>query len=210
MKIFGNIVSGGTQLVLMALAEKGAPYELVTLDFAKGAHKQRDHVSRQPFAKVPAAEHDGQVLFESRAIARYIDEAIPGERFTPADRKERALMEQWISVEMMEFFPIAHPLMFELCLKKVLGMGEPDPATVERLRASLRPVLAILDEALAGKSYLVGNKFTLADMVYMADLGYLHAAGEGAWITEYPNVTRWWKGISGRKSWGSVMQQLKR
>ena len=157
---------------------------------------------------MPAAEHDGQVLFESRAIARYIDEAFPGERFTPADLKERALMDQWISVEMMEFYPTAHPLVIELCIKKLIGMGDPDPATVERLRAKLRPVLAVLDRALEGKSYLVGNKFTLADMVYMPDLGWLHAAGEGAWISEYANVTRWWKGISSRKSWLSVMQQL--
>ena len=77
------------------------------------------------------------------------------------------------------------------------------------LRAKLRPVLSVLDKALEGKSYLVGNKFTLADMVYMPDLGWLQSAGEGAWLSEYANVTRWWKGISSRKSWLTVMQQLR-
>ncbi|HVJ19543.1 MAG TPA: glutathione S-transferase C-terminal domain-containing protein [Polyangiaceae bacterium] len=48
------------------------------------------------------------------------------------------------------------------------------------MRQKVRPVLAVLDRALEGKSYLVGNTFTLADMVYMPDLGWLHAAGEGA------------------------------
>ncbi len=209
MKVYGLIISAGTQLVLMALAEKGAKHEFVSLDFAGGEHKQPKYTALQPFAKVPAAEHDGQVLFESRAIARYIDEAIPGERFTPAYLMERALMDQWISVEMMEFYPTAHPLVLELCIKKLVGMGEPDPATVEALRKKVRPVLAVLDKALEGKNYLVGNKFTLADMVYMPDLGWLHAAGEGAWISEYANVTRWWNGISNRKSWQSVVAPIR-
>ena len=209
MKVHGLIISAGTQLVLMALAEKGAQHELVSLDFASGEHKQPKYTALQPFAKVPAVEHDGQVLFESRAIARYIDEAFPGERFTPADLKERALMDQWISVEMMEFYPTAHPLALELSIKPLIGMGDPDPATVETLRKKVRPVLAVLDKALEGKSYLVGNKFTLADMVYMPDLGWLHAAGEGAWISEFTNVTRWWNGISSRKSWQSVVGRLK-
>jgi glutathione S-transferase len=209
MKVHGLIISAGTQLVLMALAEKGAKHELVSLDFAGGEHKQPAYLALQPFAKVPAAEHDGFVLFESRAIARYIDEAFPGERFTPAALKERALMDQWISVEMMEHYPTAHALVLELVIKKLIGMGDPDPAKVEALRAKVRPVLAVLDKALEGKSYLVGGKFTLADMVYLPDLSYLHSAGEGAWISEFTNVTRWYQGIAARKSWQSVQERLR-
>ncbi len=201
MKVHGHPISGGTRLVLMALAEKKVPYELVTLDFAKGEHKQPAHVARQPFGKVPAIEHDGMTLFESRAIARYIADAFPGASILPTDAKQRALVDQWVNVELSEFNPTAHPLALELVIKPAMGMGAPDPAAVERGRVAVAPVLAVLDRALEGKSHLVGEQFSLADMVFMPDLELLHVGGEGPRIAKFANVARWWNQISERPSW---------
>src|SRR5947209_7088462 len=106
MKIFGNPVSTCTRKVLMTLNEHGAPFELVVIDFAKGEHKQPAHLARQPFGQVPALDDDGFALYESRAMARYID-GKHGARLTPQDAQARALMEQWISVETSNFSPHA-------------------------------------------------------------------------------------------------------
>src|SRR5437764_14836498 len=59
----------------MALAEKGVAHELVEVGF--GQHREEPHLSRHPFAKVPAFEHDGIKLYETQAILRYIDEDLP-------------------------------------------------------------------------------------------------------------------------------------
>ena len=59
----------------LALAEKGVAHELVDVPF--GAHREEPHLSRHPFAKVPAFEHDGFALYETQAILRYIDEGFP-------------------------------------------------------------------------------------------------------------------------------------
>jgi glutathione S-transferase len=201
MKLYGNPMSGGTRLVLMALAEKKVAHELVVLDFMKGEHKQPAHLARQPFGKIPAIEHDGLTLFESRAIARYIGETFPGPSFLPSGAKERAQVDQWVNVELAEFYPTAHPLAFELVIKPALGMGPPDPATVERLRAGVAPVFVVLDKALEGKRYLVGEQLSLADMVFMPDLELLHAGGEGARIGKLANVARWWQELSALSSW---------
>ena len=56
----------------LALAEKGVTHELVDVPF--GAHREEPHLSRHPFAKVPAFEHDGFALYETQAIMRYVDE----------------------------------------------------------------------------------------------------------------------------------------
>jgi glutathione S-transferase len=56
----------------LALAEEGVTHELVDVPF--GAHGEEPHLPRQPFAKVPAFEHDGFALFETQAIMRYVDE----------------------------------------------------------------------------------------------------------------------------------------
>lgn len=201
MKVYGHPFSPGTRLVLMALAEMNVDHELVPLDFAKGDHKAPAHLARQPFGKMPAIEHDGFTLFESRAIARYIVEAFPGPSLVPTDAKQRALFEQWLNVEAQEFFPVAHPLSLELVVKPAMGMGQPDAARVETLRASLGPVLTVLDKALEGKSHFVGDRFTLADMVYMPDFELLHMGGEGDRIAKHANVARWWKTVSARPSW---------
>src|SRR5271170_2579460 len=54
----------------LALAEKGVTHELVDVPF--GAHREDPHLSRQPFAKVPAFEHDGFTLYETQAIIAHL------------------------------------------------------------------------------------------------------------------------------------------
>src|SRR4051812_38916353 len=102
MKIFGHPMSTCTRKVLMTLAENNTPYELVVVDFAKGEHKQEPHLSRQPFGQVPALEDDGFELYESRAMSRYLNDKAGGP-LAPRDARDRARMEQWISVETSDF-----------------------------------------------------------------------------------------------------------
>jgi len=67
----------------LALAEKGVTHELVDVPF--GAHREEPHLSRHPFAKVPAFEHDGFALYETQAIMRYVDERFAGTPLQPED-----------------------------------------------------------------------------------------------------------------------------
>ena len=73
LKIFGSPMSTCTRKVLMTLAETNTPYELTTIDFAKGEHKAQPHLGRQPFGQIPAIDDEGFAMFESRAICRYVD-----------------------------------------------------------------------------------------------------------------------------------------
>src|SRR6202162_6626508 len=76
----------------LALAEKGVTHELVDVPF--GTHRQEPHLSRQPFAKVPAFEHDGFALYETQAMLRYIDEGFPVAPLQPPDLDQFARMSQ--------------------------------------------------------------------------------------------------------------------
>src|SRR3954453_506280 len=104
IKLYGHPMSTCTRKVLTTLAETNTQYDLVVIDFAKGEHKQQPHVSRQPFGQVPAIEDDGFAMYESRAIARYINEKVGG-NLSPKDVAGRAKMEQWISIEAQDFSP---------------------------------------------------------------------------------------------------------
>ncbi|CAL4949913.1 unnamed protein product [Urochloa decumbens] len=73
VKVFGHPMSTNVaRVLLVCLEEVGAEYELVTVDFLAGEHNVPDHVARNPFGKVPALQDGDLVLFESRAIAKYI------------------------------------------------------------------------------------------------------------------------------------------
>ena len=87
MKVYGFPGSTCTRKVLMTLHEKNCPYAFIPVDLGKGEHKQPEHLARQPFGVVPVLDHDGFVLYESRAIIRYLDAALVGEKLTPTDLK---------------------------------------------------------------------------------------------------------------------------
>lgn len=74
VKVHGVPISTNVRRVLATLEELHVPYELVTVDLMKGAHKNPEYVEKyHPFGQVPALEDsDGTILFESRAIARYL------------------------------------------------------------------------------------------------------------------------------------------
>jgi glutathione S-transferase len=98
LKIHGTKGSTCTRRVLTALYEKNVPYELVPVDVANGEHKSPKYMALQPFGKVPAMDDDGFILFESRAIAKYIAKKYAGQGtpLLPAegDLKAYGLFEQ--------------------------------------------------------------------------------------------------------------------
>lgn len=205
IKLFGNPGSTCTRKVLMVLGEKNAPFEFQVIDFMKGEHKGPEHTARQPFGQVPAIDHDGFALYESRAITRYLDAVLPGASLTPTDVKDRAVMEQWTSIETSNFTPQAMKIIYQDLFNKHFYNKPSDAAIVEEGRAGTGRVLDIVEKHLAGKEYLAGGMFSLADVNYMPYIQYLFAAGHGDLITSRPNVSAWWTRNSSRPTWKKVV-----
>ena len=122
LKLVGNPLSTCTRRVATILKEKQVPYEFVPIDFAKGEHKSPAFLEKQPFGQVPyIVEDDGFVLYESRAIGRYIatkyrdqgNAILPD----PSDLKAVALFEQAASVEQSNFDSYAYPIAWEKVFK---------------------------------------------------------------------------------------------
>jgi glutathione S-transferase len=202
MKIYGHPMSTCTRKVLMTLAEKGQEAQLVTVDVFKGEQKSPENTARQPFGQIPSIDDDGFVLYESRAIARYLDEKLSGPKLTPADPKARAKMEQWISVETSNFTPIAMKLIYQLLFNKMAGK-EADMKVVGEAKESIQKPLGILDKALEKDEFLAGP-FSLAEVSFMPYVEYLYAAGEGGLVEAHPHVGSWWKRISNRPTWKKI------
>jgi glutathione S-transferase len=199
IKIFGHPGSTCTRKVLMTLAETNTPFDLTTVELAKGAHKQQPHLSRQPFGQIPTIDDDGFAFYESRAICRYLDEKAGG-KLVPSDIKGRALMEQWISVETSNFTPHAMKFIYHDVFKR-----PQEPAFLEAAGKGLENALGILDASLAKSPFLAGAGFSLADVVFMPYFEYAMTTPAKAIFARYPHVIEWWNRVSERPTWRKVV-----
>jgi glutathione S-transferase len=186
--VFGVPFSSFTRIVCMALHEKG-----IEFSFEKAVPHSDEQRARHPFGRIPAFAHGGAKLFETLAICRYVDEALPGPALQPADPLERARMQQWISASTDYVArTIAAPIVFERLFKPRL-FGQPsDEAAIRDALPRAEATLAALEAGLADSPYFAGEFSTLADFFLFPTLDY--AAGTPdleARIAALPRLTGW-------------------
>jgi len=199
MKIFGHPASTCTRKVLMTLNETKTPFELVVVDFAKGEHKQPAHLARQPFGQVPTLDDDGFKMYESRAMSRYID-GKAGAPLTPKDARDRALMEQWLSIETSNFAGHAMKFIYQYVFRR-----EQPADVLKSAGAGLDLAYTVMNERLTAAPYLAGQAFSIADICFMPYLEYLALSPAGEKLSEHPQVAAWWKKLSAREAWGKTV-----
>jgi glutathione S-transferase len=204
--VHGPAFSTYVRSVRLALHEKGVPHELVELDFLGGAHKQAPHISRQPFGKVPAFEHDGNRFYEASAILRYIDEVFPGPALMPDTPAARAKANQVMSiVDSYGYTPCVHGLFIPRVLAPSLG-GQTDLAKVEAAKEPATLFVSEIERLLGSGQFFGGANVSLADLHALPVLTYLAATPEGKAILEgAPNLRAWLSRMQKRPSTQAMM-----
>ncbi|KAH7883395.1 glutathione S-transferase [Phlebopus sp. FC_14] len=205
-KLYGAPKSTCTRLVALIAKEKEIPYELIPIDLQKGEHKAPSFVEKQPFGQVPYIDDDGFILYESRAISRYLIKKYPNQGtqgLIPTDPKAEALFEQAASIEVTNFNTFAAPIAFEKVFKRFRGL-EADETKVAALLTLLNAKLDAYDVILGKQEYLAGNTVTLADLSHLPYGALLAVAGYSDLFTSRPNVAKWWNKISNRPTWLAV------
>ncbi|PPQ66676.1 hypothetical protein CVT24_008829 [Panaeolus cyanescens] len=209
MKLYGLDISTCTRRAAVVMHEKKVPFEFVNVDLFKGENKSPEYLAKQPFGQVPYLDDDGFILYESRAIARYIATkyADQGTPLIPKDMKAQALMDQAISVEISDFNEYAEKAVAEMIFKPMRGMT-PDKAIFDKLIAALEMKLDVYEKILSKQKYLAGNEITIADLFHLPYGSMLSAAGSDI-MESKPNVKRWFHDISSRPSWMAVKDGVK-
>jgi glutathione S-transferase len=184
----------------LALAEKGVTHELV--DVPLGARREQPHLARQPFAKVPAFEHDGFALYETQAIIRYVDERFPGTPLQPEDVHQWSRMNQIIGIVDAYAWPsIAGTILFNRVLAPRLLGREPDEAAIAAAMPRARLCLAEIDRLMEDDRFLAGNYVSLADLMVVPLLYYFAHVPDGkAPLAEHPKLQNWIKHMETRQS----------
>jgi glutathione S-transferase len=184
MLLYDSPVSGNCYKVRLLFAHLGLPYERRTVDVVDRSNRRELLGELNPALRVPTLVlDDGRPLGESGAILWYFGE---GTRFVPDDAYERAQVLQWMFFEQYDLEPAIAVVRFWVAYS-----GRPEEFEPERpakMRAGER-VLGRLEEHLDGRTYLVGDSLTLADI---AVYGYTHVAEEGGFSLEpYQSVRAW-------------------
>ena len=188
--VYGFPLSTYVNVVRLVLAHKGVPFEFHDLEPEMGGPS---HLALHPFGRVPILDHDGFRIYETAAIAAYVDEAFTGPALQPANARQRARMNQWISALNGYYYPnIAFHLGHERLIYPALGIA-PDEKVVS---VALPKIVAALDvmerELMDGRDFLVGDLPTLADFFMLPTMTTLSLTGEGhGMLTGKPLITDW-------------------
>jgi len=136
-----------------------------------------------PMGKVPAVLIDGEPLFEAAAICTHLADLVPEKQLiAPSGTRERALHLQWVSFALTEMEAY---LWSNARNTFVLPKEQRNNALFEQNNAAFKHAAKVLDKVLSGPDYLVGNRFTMTDLLVGFTLNWGNGAGQ---LNECPNL----------------------
>ena len=172
----------GWTAVLVA-AEKGVAYGRAPADT-----EAPDYVRLHPFRKMPVLRHGDLIVYETLAIAHYLDRAFPGPALQPADYLGQTEMLRWISVVNGYAFPVMNGLVKQ----RVARFFERNADALPDLTGPLATQIALIEGGLGRNPYLVGERLTLADVFLFPLLHMVSLIPEGADALGAATATRAW------------------
>src|SRR5579862_4506235 len=166
--VYGAAMSPYVWSARLALAEKGVAHQLVSVGIDE--FRTEPHLSRHPFGRIPAFEHDGFVLYETQAIMRYVDEAFPSAPLQPIELHPFSRMNQIMGIVDAYLAPsLVGGVLYPRIVAPRLGL----PTDEAKVAAALPQVKLCLGEIarLAGEQeFLAGDMVSLADLMVVTPL----------------------------------------
>jgi glutathione S-transferase len=148
--------AGRPPRVRWTLEEAGVSYEYVVMDAEEGHGPE--HAERHPLGRVPVLETEDGLLFESAALCLHIADSNPDANLiAPLGSRERAQIYQWIFFTMTE--------LEQTMLRWGIARHKEDAEGAASAEKRMAKVATALEAGLDGNHYLVGNRFTVADIV---------------------------------------------
>lgn len=205
--VYGFQVSTFVNVVRLVLYEKDVSFTFHDLAAEMGSPQ---HLELHPFNRVPILEHDGFRVYETSAIALYVDEAFNGPPLQPEGVKQRAKVRQWMGALSSYYYPyIAFHLGHERLIYPALDLA-PDEKVVAAALPRIATALDVMERELSGSSgYLVGEQASLADFFLMPTMTTLSLTPEGAeMLANKPHVRAWRERMIARPSTQRLMAEV--
>lgn len=206
LQIIGVPQSNFVRVVRMTAHEKGVPYDFIS---ARPGSPEVKEI--HPAGKIPVMRHGDVTLFESRAIARYIDEHFDGPPLMPGDKHANALVEQWISYVSTVSDPLIVRRYLFAYLFPTTPDKKPDRALIDGLVPAIAREIEVLDGAINANGFLVGDRFTLADIYLLPIVHFARRLPEsGELIGKTKNLARYYERHTQRESFKATEPQARK
>jgi len=194
--VYGFPRSTFVNIVRLILTHKDVAYSFHDLEPVMG---KPEHLALHPFNRVPILKHGDLTIYETSAIAAYVDEAFGGASLTPKDVKARARMNQWIGAVNSYYYPyMIYHVSHERNVFPELGIPT-DEKVVAHALPKIETGLQVLERELVhGKTYLLGSELTLADYYLLpCTYSFSFAPEAKAMYPKYPAFSRWRESMEG-------------
>jgi len=192
MELYGGGVSRWVKCY-WALKEIGQEFNEYSFNFSKGEHKSPQVLALNPFGKLPVLKDGDRIVFESSAILNYLGEKFPESELVPkSGTPERTEYDQWtyFCVSVLES-PLWQITQHTRLVPEHLRI----PQLVELAKAEFKQLAKTLDKWIESRSYLVGDRFSGADIALVYDLNW--AGGLGL-LKDFVNLQDYRKELSER------------
>jgi glutathione S-transferase len=231
--LYDHAASPCARRVRIALLEKGLRWRSRPIDLEHMEQKSPWYLALNPNGIVPTLQHGARVVWESNVITEYVDDVFPGPTLYPSDAWERAQAKMWQAFELemaKEFRPLLYhrlmgPMKRSVSRDEALEQARAhttDPAHLEwtarvydgevisdaeaaRLTALLFGRLRTLDERLAGRAFLVGEAFSIADVSVLPRVAMYPWIGLPIDGQTYPHVAAWLDRLGSRQSFADSL-----
>ncbi|MFD1983111.1 glutathione S-transferase family protein [Mesorhizobium newzealandense] len=198
--VYGADYSVYVRIVRLVLAEKGIDYALVPVDVFAAEGIPAWYLEHHPFGRIPAFEHDGFRLYETGAIARYVDEAFEGPALQPKDPRGHARMNQIIG--MLDAYAY-RSMVWDVAVER-LEKDAPDEIRIANGLSQAGKALQTLASLKAPGPWFLGDQLTLADLHPAPIIGYFVKVTEGQkLLARFPEIRAWWDRIAARPSFAA-------
>ena len=179
MKLYTS-VGPNPRIVRMFMAEKGIELEKVKVDLLGAENRREPYLSINPSGQCPALElDDGSHLAEITAICEYLEEKKPDPSLIGRTPEERAETRMWVRrMDLNIFEPLASGFRFAEGLKMFQSRIHVIPQAAADMKQIAQEKLAWLDKQIAGRSYVCGNRMTLADIMLFVWLDFGAGVGQ--------------------------------
>jgi glutathione S-transferase len=200
MQLYDSI-GPNPRVVRMFLAEKGISLPVQAVDLAAGENRESAHLARNPHGQMPTLElDDGAYVSETVAICEYVEETHPTPPLigiTPEQRAEARMWRQRVDLNICQH--IANGYRFSEGLKRFETRIVCVPEGAPGLKKIAIDRLRWLDGQMAGKTFICGERFTMADIVLFCWLDFADKVKQ-PWDRGNASIAAWFERVGARES----------
>lgn len=188
-ELYLSPLSQHARRVVSLLEEAGIDYTPKPVAVEKGEHMSPQYLAINPNHQVPALKVDGEVLLESNTIMRFLCDRHGLDTWYPKDTMQRARVDQWLDWNQCR---LATPVT-QLVINKVILGDKGDKQAIAQAEQKLPEVFGVLESHLADRSFVGGDKPTIADLSIASNVFQLGFADA---VPKTPNIAAWFGRIN--------------